>query len=73
MLDSDWLISKRFKKSSQKIFDSHWLILEFLKTPWLDWMIFSSMLNWMISNLIFFHVKNNWLRNLQFLFVLLFF
>ena len=46
--------------------DSDWLIL--LKTPWLDWMIFISARLNSISILILFHVKNNWLISLLFLF-----
>ena len=48
--------------------DSDWLIAKRLKTPWLDWKIFISARLNSITILIFFHVKNNCLRNLLFLF-----
>ena len=51
--------------------DSDWLIL--LKTPCLDWMIFISARLNSISSLILFHVKNNWLISLLFLFTFIHF
>ena len=51
--------------------DSDRLIL--LKTPWLDWMIFISARLNSISILIFFHVENNWLISLLFLFTFIHF
>ena len=46
-----------------------WLVdSKFLKTPWLDWIIFISARLNSVSILIFFHVKNNCSRNLLFLF-----
>ena len=47
--------------------DSHWLIAELLKTPWLDWINFIPARLDSTSILIFFHVKSNYLRNLLFL------
>ena len=57
MLDSDWLIANS----------------KFLKTPWLDWMIFISARLNSVSILILFHVKNNCSRNLLFLFTFIHF
>ena len=51
--------------------DSDWLIL--LKTPWLYWMIFISASLNSIFILILFHVKNNWLISLLFLFTFILF
>ena len=53
--------------------DSYWLIAKLLKILWLDWMIFISARLISISILIFFHVKNNCLRNLLFLFTFIHF
>ena len=44
-----------------------------LKTPWLDWMIFISARLNSISILILFHVKNNWLISLLFLYTFIHF
>ena len=53
--------------------DSDWLVANFLKTPWLDWIILISARLNSKSILIFFHVKSNWLRNLLFLFIFIHF
>ena len=53
--------------------DSDWLIAKILKTAWLDWIRFISARLNSESILIFFHVKNNWLRILLFLFIFIHF
>ena len=67
-----WLVDiKKDKNFLKKILVSDWLILEFLKAPWLDWMIMISARLHSVSILIFSHVKNNWLISLLFLFTFL--
>ena len=70
---SDWLISENIKVSLILMLDSDWLIAKFWKTPLLDWMSFISARLNSKSILIFFHVKNNWLKNLLFLFLFIHF
>ena len=53
--------------------NSDWLIAKLLKIPWLDWWIFISAKLNSISILILFHVKNNWLISLLFLFTFIHF
>ena len=62
-----WLVDIRIDKIFHLINARFWLVKR-LKTPWLDWMNFISVGLNSMSILFFFHVKNNWLRNLLFLF-----